>query len=194
MSAQISPDSGTVVYLADQDVAGRVELFAVSLSQLTEVSSATMWIGLATEEHSGIKFDLKTKVRVDGVVVASRKVKGVSGGSTGVAGAVMTVIPLALNGPVDLMPDSVVSIQLLVRNACAGSAQLAGTARLWFNGQVGRSLLKTKIDDVGTKLFLRNGFKLKTAAGTTELSVDTAVGAPCGPFLSVGTWSTVTLP
>ncbi len=105
----------------------------------------------------------------------------------------MTTIPLGLDGPVELPPGSTVSIQLLVRNACSGSLQPTGTARLWFNGQVARSLLKTKIDNVGTKFFLRGGFNLKTVAGPSERSLDAAVGAPCGPFVSFGTWS-ITLP
>ena len=192
-SAQISPDSGRALYLADQDVAGKVELFAVLLSQLTEVSSANVWFGLATEADSDITFDLQTFVRVDGVIVATRKVKDVPGGPTGLGGAVMTVLPLALTGPVDLPPGSTVSIQLLVRNACHVSLQPTGTARLWFNGQIARSVLKTKIDNVSAKLFVRGFFKLKTGAGPSELLLDTAVGAPCGPFLPVGTWS-ITLP
>jgi hypothetical protein len=160
---------------------------------LTQVPSANVWVGLAADEHSGIKFDLKAKVRVQGAVVTLGTVTGVSGGATGLGGAVITTIPLALTGPVELPPGSTVRIELLVRNACSGSLQPTGTARLWFNGQTARSLLKTKIDNVVTKFFLRGNFKLKTAAGSTEQSLDAAVGAPCGPFVSFGTWS-ITLP
>jgi hypothetical protein len=157
------------------------------------VSSTGVWVGLATPEHSGIRFDLKAKVRVDGVVVASGTVKGVSGGSTEVAGAVKTTIPLGLDGPVELPPGSTVSIKLLVRNSCSGSLPPMGTARLWFNGPIAQSFLKTKIDNVGAKFFLRGSFTLKPVPGSTEQSLDAAVGAPCGPFVSFGTWN-ITLP
>jgi hypothetical protein len=170
--------------------------------QLTALGPAKVWLGLASSAR-GIKFDLSAAVYVDSTLVGTGQLNSVSGGSgTTATKAQLASIPLTLTGgPAAASSGSTLKIQVLVRNACSGSAKPSGTARLWFNGQpldTGRkhdtgSRFNATIAGASSDYYLRSGLALSTTAGSSQTSVDAAVGAPCGPFVPFGTWS-LTLP
>jgi 6-phosphogluconolactonase (cycloisomerase 2 family) len=195
-------------YVQAQDQAGNVDptpaarTFTVNVRQLTGLGPAEVWLGLGSAER-GIRFDLSAEVRVDGTLVGSGQVNSVSAGfRTGYRFARLTSMPLALiNGPANAPPGSVLSLTVLVRNACTGSSSPFGTARLWFNGKAvdsgprhdTASRFSASIAGVIIDYFLRTGFALSTTPGTSHTSVDADVAAQCGPFVQFGAWS-ITLP
>jgi hypothetical protein len=90
------------------------------------------------------------------------------------------------------------AIEISARNACSGSSKSSGRARLWYNGakidtgaaRNAGSRFDATIGGSISDYFLRANSALSKTAGSARTSVDAAVGARCGPFVSLGTWST----
>jgi hypothetical protein len=168
--------------------------------QLTALGPAKMWVGLGSST-SGIKFDVKAVVSVNGTVVGSGQVNSVSAGmGTGVNSARLSSIPLSLVAGATAVPSgSTLKIQMLARNACSGSTATIGSARLWYNGKPVDTGIKSDtgsrfsatVGSTSSTYYLRSGSVLSTTAGTTHTSVDAVVGPPCGAFVSFGTWSLI---
>jgi hypothetical protein len=204
---QVSPQaSGTLTNTAtvsalteDPDISNNTATAttAVSLRGLSALSPAKMWVGLANSNDVGIRFDLLAKVFKNGTLVGSGELNGVSGGSSGFANAVLDTIPLTLAEPVDFPPGTTLGYSLSARNACSGSGKNSGSARLWYGGRPidsgstrdAGSRFDATIGGINSDYFLRSGFALNTVNGTSKLSIDKAVGAKCGPFVSFGTWT-----
>jgi hypothetical protein len=157
-----------------------------------------MWVGLVNSDDVGLKFDLRANVFVNGSLVGTGHLDSVPGGSSGFNNAILDTIPLALTGgPVPVSSGNVLSVQVLVRNACIGSGHNSGRARLWYNGQPidtgssrdAGSRFDATIGGSNSNYYLRSGFTLDTTAGAAKTSRDVAAGAKCGPFVTFGTWN-----
>lgn len=162
---------------------------------------AQLWLGSTSGSDAGLRFDLAAKVYLNDTLVGSGELDSVPGGTSSFQNATRDVVPLTLVAPVPVSSGQILSILVMVRNACSGSTQNSGAARLWYNGLSldsgpGRdagSRFDASIGGSGLSYFLRNGLVLTTTGGSSRTYVDTAVGAPCGTFLPLGDWAT-TLP
>ena len=165
--------------------------------ELTALSPAKVWVGLKNSDDTGIRFDLKANIYLSGILVGSGYLNSISGGSSGFNNASLSSIPLTLTAPATVSTGDALTIEFLVRNACAGSGKNSGTARLWYNG---RAVDSGAVRDAGTRFdatiggtdssyFLRGNSVLSAVAGTSRLFVDRAVGSRCSAFVPVGTWS-----
>jgi hypothetical protein len=153
-----------------------------------------VWVGLATSDDIGIKFDLQAIVRHAGTPVASGQVGSVKGGSTLFNNAVLSTIPLlAPSGSLTL--ESGDTLEVLARIACSGSGKITGRARLWYNGKkIDSGTARdagSRIDDPSgsTLYFLRLNSLLSTSQGTSRTFVDVALSSKCGQYQSFGIWS-----
>jgi len=164
---------------------------------LTALSPAKMWIGLKNSDDVGTKFDLLAEVLRNGTVVGSGQLNDVPGGSNGFNNAVLRTITLALTSAVPMGPGDTMSFRLSVRIA-ATSGHNSGTARLWYNGAAidsgasrdAGSRFDATIAGSTSDYFLRTGFVLNTAAGSSRTFVDKLVSNSGGnPFVAFGTWS-----
>ncbi len=165
---------------------------------LTALSPALLWVGLAKGADIGISFDLRASVLKNGLQVGTGQLSSVSGGKSGFHNANLNTLALTLtSGPVGVSSGDILSVEVSVRNACTGSGKNSGTARLWFNGDPADSGNKA---DAGSRFdatvggasqdyFLRTGSALATTAGTSRTFIDAVVGVKCGPFTPFGTWS-----
>lgn len=165
---------------------------AQSCNQLTAVGPAQVWLGLKNSDDVGTRFDLRTEVSRNGVVIGSGQLDGVSGGSSGFNNALLRTINLALPAPVDVCPGDTLSMTLSVRIAANVAGHRSGTARLWFNDSAADSQFSTTIGGATNANFLLNGFSLGSVAGsgpkkTIDVFVDRAVGG--NPFKPFGTWT-----
>jgi hypothetical protein len=157
-----------------------------------------MWVGAANGGAGRIQFDLLAKVYLNGSLIGSGQLDSVPGGAKNFNDATLDAIPLTLAAPVLVSSGEVLSIEVLVRNACSGSTGRAGNAKLWYDGQPvdggpardAGSRFDATIGGSSRDYFLRNGFLLSTAAGSSRTSIQAQVGARCGPFQPFGTWST----
>jgi hypothetical protein len=156
-----------------------------------------MWIGLKNSDDVGTKFDLLAEVLRNGMVVGSGQLNDVPGGSSGFNNAVLRTITLALSSAVPMGPGDTMSFRLSVRIA-ATSGHNSGTARLWYNGAAidsgasrdAGSRFDATIAGSNSNYFLRTGFVLDTAAGSSRTFVDKTVSNSGGnPFVAFGTWS-----
>lgn len=156
---------------------------------LTALGPAMLWIGLSNSDDVGIRFDLMTVVKKNGIQVGAGQLNSVRGGSSGFNNARLSPIPLSLtSGQVGVSSGDLLSIEVSIRNACTGSGKNSGSARLWFNDAGANSRFGATIGSVD-QYHLRDGGALTTTVGTgPRKSVDTAAGARCSPFKSVGTW------
>jgi uncharacterized repeat protein (TIGR01451 family) len=174
---------------------------AVSAGGLTALGPARMWVGLANKNDAGIRFDLLAQVFRNGALIGWGQSDGVPAGSTGFTNAVLDTIPLTLAAASDFPSGTTLGYSLSVRNACSGSGQTSGTARLWYGGRPvdsgstrdAGSRFDATIAGTSRSYFLRSGLALNTVNGTSSLSIDKAVGARCGPFVPFGSW-TVSVP
>jgi hypothetical protein len=165
--------------------------------ELTALSPAKVWVGLKNSDDVGIRFDLQARVYLNGSAVGSGHLDSVSGGSSGFNNATLSSIPLTLTVPVAAHTGDTLAIEVLVRNACAGSGKSSGMARLWYNGQPmdsgpardAGSRFDAVIGGTDTDYFLRENSALSSTAGDSKLSVDRAAGGKCAAFSSFGSWS-----
>jgi hypothetical protein len=168
---------------------------------LSALSPAEMWVGSETGSVDGIRFDLLAKVSLNGSLIGSGQLDSVPGGAKSFNDATLDAIQLNLTAPVPVSSGQVLSIQVLVRNACSGSGGSSGKAKLWYNGQPidsgpaadAGSRFDATIGGSSRDYFLRNGFLLSTAAASSRTSIEAPVGARCGAFQPFGTWS-ISLP
>jgi uncharacterized protein len=166
--------------------------------QLTALGPGKLWIGLRNSDDVGTRFDLLAEVLKNGTVVGSGQVNNVPGGSSGFNNAVFRTIDLALSGPVEIFPGDTLSFRLSVRITAVGGHS-SGTARLWYNGAAidtrpnrdAGSRFGARIGSATAEHFLRSGFALNTAAGSSRAFIDVFVNRNAGgnPFKTFGTWS-----
>lgn len=173
------------IYLRNMNIAAPISC------DLTNLFSAKAWVGLANAADSGIKFDLRARVLRNGDLISGDKILSVDGGGTGFANALQQTIPLPAITPQDMAPGTTLAIRLAVRNACTGSSQNSGTARLWYNGQAADSRFKVTLGGTQFFYYLRDNFALSKQLGGQgeKLFVDVPVGAQCGDWVNFGTWS-----
>ncbi len=166
--------------------------------RLTALGPGKVWIGLKNSDDVGTKFDLLAEVLKNGSVVGSGQLNNVPGGSSGFNNAALRTINLALPGPVEFFSGDTLSFRLSVRITAVGGHS-SGTARLWYNGAAidsgpnrdAGSRLGAAIGGPIAEQFLRSGFALNTAAGSSRVSIDVFVNRNAGgnPFKPFGTWS-----
>jgi len=166
--------------------------------RLTALGPGKVWIGLKNSDDVGARFDLLAEALKNGSVVGSGQLNDVPGGSSGFNNAILRTINLALSGPVDLFPGDTLSFRLSVRITAVGGHS-SGTARLWYNGAAidsganrdAGSRVGATIGGTPAEHFLRSGFALNSAAGSSRVSIDVFVNRNAGgnPFKPFGTWS-----
>ena len=170
-------------------------------SQLTDLSPAKLWIGLANSDDVGLRLDLLAEVFLNATKVGQGEIDNVATGSSGFNNAILQTIPLGLiGGPTPAPPGTQLKIRASARRTCFDGGHTSGTPRLWYNGQ--------KIDtgatrDAGSRFdatiggstddyFLRLAFALEKTPGAARTSIDVTVNSssacPARPFTSWGTW------
>jgi hypothetical protein len=158
---------------------------------LTELLPAKVLVGLKNSDAVGIKFDLLAEVYKDGTLVSSGQIDSVPGGSSGFNNAKLNIIPFASFDPVPAPEGTELSLKLYVRNACVGSGQNSGVARLWYNDNIANSQFGATIGNNTNTYYLVDGFNLWTTPGIgPKLKIDVAAGAKCSPFKLFASWST----
>jgi predicted extracellular nuclease len=159
--------------------------------QLTALSPARIWVGLANSDDVGIKFDLRAEIYRNGIeLVGSGELASAIGGSSGFNNAKLDTIPLTLTEPVSVDSDDTLSIKLLVRNACAGSGKNSGRARLWFNDAAANSRFDATVDTATSDWYLRDLSALaKTPGPGPKKTIDVQSGAKCSVYKPFGTWT-----
>jgi hypothetical protein len=166
---------------------------------LSSLSPAKAWIGLVNTADAGLRLDVRANVSRNGILVGSGTLSGAGTGSSGFSNAILDTISLTLtSGPVAVASGDRFAIEISARNACSGSSKSSGRARLWYNGakidtgaaRNAGSRFDATIGGSISDYFLRANSALSKTAGSARTSVDAAVGARCGPFVSLGTWST----
>jgi hypothetical protein len=173
---------------------------------LTALSPAKVWVGLKNSDDVVLRLDLLAEVFVNSTKVGEGQLNNVNAGSSGFDRAVLNTIPLGLTGGPATIPSSAAfRLKISARRTCFGAGHNSGTARLWYNGQPidsgatrdAGTRFDATIDASTSNYFARENFALRTAAGSSKLSVDAFVNsaAPCPgrPFKEIRTWS-MTLP
>jgi hypothetical protein len=162
------------------------------LPQLTALSPARIWVGLANSDDVGIRFDLRAEVYRNGTeLVGSGELASAIGGSSGFNNAKLDTIPLTLTSSPGIAAGDTLSIKLLVRNACAGSGKNSGRARLWFNDAAANSRFDTTLDGTTSDWYLRDLFALAPTPGPgPKKTIDVQSGAKCSVYKPFGTWTT----
>ncbi|HEY3123139.1 MAG TPA: hypothetical protein VGK70_03675, partial [Thermoanaerobaculia bacterium] len=179
--------------ISDHDPA--VAYFRLPL--LSALSPANVWIGLKSRaglknsDDVSIRFDLRAEIYYNGsTLVGSGELASVAGGGSGFNNAKLDSIPLNLPTAVGIVPGDTLSIKLLVRNACSGSGEDSGTARLWFNDTEADSHFDATIDGQEEDDYLLDGAALGSSPGPGPKKViDVAAGARCSAFKPFGTWT-----
>ena len=174
----------------------------VGLLPLNALSPARVWVGLKNSDDVGLRLDLLAEVFVGATKVGEGRLDNVSAGSSGFTNAVLRVIPLDLTGvPLDFPVVAALAVKVSMRRTCAGGGSASGTARLWYNGQPvdggaqrdAGSRFGVIGDGARTSHFLRSGFALSPAPGTSrqaiDVNVDSKQSCPNRPFKAFGTWS-----
>jgi predicted extracellular nuclease len=166
--------------------------------RLTALGPSNVWIGLKSSNDVGTRFDLLAEVLKNGSVVGSGQVNDIPSGSSGFNNAILRTINLALSGPVEFFPGDTLSFRLSVRITDVGGHN-NGVARLWYNGAAidsgpnrdAGSRFGATIGGATAEQFLRSGFALDTAAGSSRVYIDVHVNRHVGgnPFKPFGTWS-----
>jgi len=178
---------------------------ALRLPELTALGPARIWMGLKNSDSAGLRLDLKVDVFLNSTSnapIGTGVLNNVSGGSSGFSNAVLSTVTLGLTGgPVAFSSGDTLLFRLSVRRTCSGGGHASGTVRLWYNGNAVDSGLSrdagsrfdAAINETTNSYFLRNGFALTAAAGSSRLFIDRTVNStvvcPNRPFASIGTWS-----
>jgi hypothetical protein len=164
---------------------------------LTALSPARVWVGSSGGRDEGIRFDLQANVYLGRRLVGFGQLGSVPGGGDRFRDARLDPIPLTLPAPIRVLPGEMLSIQILARNACSGSEQRRGKAKLWYNGQPADT---GPAEDAGSRFdatiggsnrdyFLRKHFVLSPEAGASRTFVETRASERCGAFQTLGVWS-----
>jgi predicted extracellular nuclease len=179
--------------ISDHDPA--VAYFRLPL--LSALSPANVWVGL--KDRAGLKnsngvsirFDLRAEIYYNGsTLVGSGELASAAGGGSGFHNTKLDSIPLDLPAAVGIAPGDTLSIKLLVRNACSGSGEDSGTARLWFNDTEADSHFDATIDDQEEDDYLLDGAALGSSPGPgPKKAADVSAGARCSAFKPFGTWT-----
>jgi uncharacterized repeat protein (TIGR01451 family) len=190
---------------ANNNSATQVSTINPVIRQLTALSPADLWVGQGGRNKK-LKLDLLAEVLVNGQVVGSGQLANVNSGTGSFKKAVFDTVSMTLGSPAAVPPGATLSLRLSVRVACATvGTGIAGTATLWYNGQQvdsgkrkdAGSRFGATIGGANNSFFLRTGFALASAAGTSKQSLNVAVSdasaCPARPFTPFGTWS-VTIP
>lgn len=182
----------TVSVTDNQGATGQDIVAIEVVRSLSNLSPAQVWVGLKNSDGVGIKFDFLAEVYKDGSLVSSGQINSAPGGSSGFNNARLNTIPFnsfnAVAAPVGTQFD----FKVYVRNACTGSGQNSGTARLWYNDSVASSRFDATIGGINNNYYFVDGFALWTIPGVgPKLKIDVAAGAKCSPFKLFGTWSTI---
>jgi hypothetical protein len=133
--------------------------------------------------------------------ITSGRLDNVSAGSSGFTNAVLRAIPRDLTSePLDLPVVAALEVRVSVRRTCGGGGHASGTARLWYNGQPvdsgaqrdAGSRFGAIIGGAPTSRFLRSGFALSAAPGTSRQAIDVSVDSKQSctnrTFKAFGTW------
>jgi len=179
-------------------------LFRVTIGPGPPSGRAKLWVGLKNSDSVGLRIDLLAEVFVDAIKVGEGEIDDVSPGSSGYNNARLTTIPLRLvDEPEFSLSGSALQLKLSVRRTCTGAGQLAGSVRLWYNGDAvdsgstrdaGTRFVAT-IGETSLTYFARPGQTLSTTAGTSRQPIDVAVDSkeacPARAFKPFGTWTSV---
>jgi hypothetical protein len=173
---------------------------------LGALGPAAIWLGIKNSDDNGLYVDLLAEVLLDTTVVGQGQINNVaSGGSAAFSSALLTSIPLTLNGSPAVPSGSALKLRLSVRRTCAGNGHNSGSPRLWYSGQ---PVDTGNAHDAGTRVSATVGGSsasyfplasgaLSTTAGTarvyTDVYVTNATPCPSRPFSPFGTWS-ITMP
>lgn len=179
--------------ISDHDPA--VAYFRLPL--LSALSPANVWVGLkdraglTNSADVSIRFDLRAEIYYNGsALVGSGELASVTGGGSGFHNAKLDSIPLNLPMAVGIAPGDTLSIKVLVRNACSGSGEDSGTARLWFNDTEADSHFDATIDGQEENDYLLDGAALGSSPGPgPKKAADVSAGARCSVFKPFGTWT-----
>ncbi len=171
------------------------------VGRLSPLSPARVWIGLDNNDDAGLRLDLLAEVFADGTKVGER-LDNVSAGGSGFNNAILNAIALDRIGDAGNFPiDAALEVKVSVRRTCSGSGHASGIARLWYNSQPVDGGSKrdagSRLDVINpgaiTSNFLRSGFALGAAPGTSRQVIDVSVNSkescPNRTFKSFGTWS-----
>ena len=169
-----------------------------SISQLTSLSPAEVWVGLKNSDAVGLRLDLKAEVFLNGSKIGQGELNNVASGSSGFNNAKLNTIPLTFTAPVEVPANASLKITVSVRRTCFGGGHASGTPRLWFNDSQANSRFGATIADTTSDFFLRDGFALATTPGpgpkkTIDVGVGSNASCPTRPFTPFGSWS-LTLP
>jgi len=205
--------SGTYRIVVNEHANNEVNRYLMAVlheapSLLTELSPSKAWIGLKNSDDVGLRVDLYAEVflKIDGVttLVGQGQLLNQSTGSSGFNNAILKTTTLALTGgAVPVEAGAPMEFKLSVRRTCSGGGPVSGTVRLWYNGQAidtgatrdAGSRFDATINRYTRNYFLREGFTLNTAAGTSRLSIDKVVNSSvtCSgsgrPFTLFGTFT-----
>ena len=168
--------------------AATVNIVESTTDRLISLDSPRIWIGLKNNNSAGIRFDLRAEVYKDDIQITSGELNSFKGGSSGFNNAHLATIPLDSFNAVDFPPGSQLKLALYVRNACTGSKQNSGIARLWYNSSTANSGINTLFLTGNTNYFILNNFLLGTSYGSKKEKIDIQAGAKCSSFKPFGTW------
>jgi hypothetical protein len=152
-------------------------------------AQAALQVGLRNSDDVGLRVDLRAELLVDGTLVSAGSLASVGTGSSGFNNARRNLFNLDRFAPYPLLGPSVFTLRLLARNACTGSGKNSGSIRLWLNDFSALSAAVIVIGDHGHVAFLaKDGGFLRAANGPRQW-IDVAVGAKCGQWRPIGSWS-----
>jgi uncharacterized repeat protein (TIGR01451 family) len=177
-------------------------------STLSALTPGLLWVG-QNDAVKQLKFDLRAEILLNGNVVGSGTIAGVSAGGADFSKTSLKTIALALGSPPQVQTGDALVLRVSVRSSCSGKSG-SGVARLWYNGQpidAGKpanrdagSRFGATIGSTNTVYFARAGHALSTAAGASrqfdEVAVNDSIacsGQPGRPYVAFPDWS-VTLP
>ena len=175
---------------------GSTDAFIAKIDEsLVTVGPVNIWVGLKNSDDVGIKFDLKAQLYRNGTdLLAEKELTSVAGGSSGFNNAKLRTFTLPAVPAGSLQSGALLSVTLLIRNACTGSGKNSGTARLWYNDAAANSRFEESVN-VPMTHYLLTGFLLGDMPGTgPKATVDVAAGSKCSAYKTFGTWGSVTVP
>jgi hypothetical protein len=175
--------------------------------QLSFLGLGRMWIGLKNSDDQGTRFDVRTEVYKNNVLVASGLTRCIVGVTRNPSRALEATISFDAFSPVTFNFGDVLSLRILTRigtNAndtkCPGHANAVGL-RLYYDGSQRQSLFTAELSpDPPSDFFLHTSNSVDyfddsapTAAAPLFKDSQTVSFSGGNPWKPVGTWS-VTMP